>query len=873
MRVVVLIGLGLAGLVLCLILLESPERMSTVVDGSAGMSAEQPRDDSFPLESGSSLSTVPGHSVSGSLGSREQVEARPDEGSMSGQGSSFTVFGRVILEGEPERTDETRVIVGAGVDSVIDTLGVSYVSEAWEWGPVEVPLSSSSFLVRLEGGYVVPTQMRLDAPEPGAEIEIELVGRDDASMWFKVVDDAGEPLSYAKVTVSWLDDGYDNSVSGETRTGGFVNVAGVVRGTVDAVATAPGYAPARMGPYVNPPAESEILLLVLQRTGRVRGSVVRAGKPVNDFVVWVWPTSRPGDYSRTSFVDARNGEFQIDAPRGSVTLTATTQDAPPARQVVVDVSATTEVAEVLLDVPSPITGYGIVVDGVSGDPVPGAELQPWLTQGQSQVARYGEPVHAASDGAFELPMLCENALKVQVHAPGYSTSHRMVSASSNGEDLGVVALTPAGSLTIAIKTPLGDSAQRYRIEGFNIPEIPLSRFSTEGRAVFDAVGATDGLLRLSYPDRSIAYVDFVLAAGESPWQLVIDVSYAASLRVSLDIPDGLKLPDLLYVTTSYVDPGSGLSFTRSTPVSDRSAPSIVSAVPPGQFEIDIYDQSNVRYGGTRGLISQDQQLDVLVPLGPFGTLAFTDRSGEPIIGAIVVVVTDDGRRVEDRTDASGVATIGGIREGSATVFVHSESVGTSRPHTVDLSTRGVAVPVSIDPAYSFDVTLSDGSLPVMGAECTLTQSGLAESLPAKQDSNQTGKVRWPRVEAGKYLFRAKKVGFWPVEGEFDGSKGPVDIQFRRRGGLRVQVQGSSSPAGARLSLTSLDTEGDVQEWVSQGLVETASGLVADASGFIEVDGLPNGRYDWSVVGVDGSQASGRVEVPGGEFETLFVGLP
>lgn len=89
----------------------------------------------------------------------------------------------------------------------------------------------------------------------------------------------------------------------------------------------------------------------------------------------------------------------------------------------------------------------------------------------------------------------------------------------------------------------------------------------------------------------------------------------------------------------------------------------------------------------------------------------------------------------------------------------------------------------------------------------------------------------------------------------------AEFQVRRLSSVAFEVGSASGAAveGLRVELESVEFNERASEWLAQQRIWASdAALRLDASGRLELRGLPHGRYRWSIVGAEGTLASDEV---------------
>jgi hypothetical protein len=98
--------------------------------------------------------------------------------------------------------------------------------------------------------------------------------------------------------------------------------------------------------------------------------------------------------------------------------------------------------------------------------------------------------------------------------------------------------------------------------------------------------------------------------------------------------------------------------------------------------------------------------------------------------------------------------------------------------------------------------------------------------------------------------------------------------MRRLGDLELTVSRADGipVASASLGLHAEDMASDVAGWIDARAVVATTGLVTDGRGVMRIEGLPRGRYAWSLASAD-EPLAGSFELAPGQKNVVRVVLP
>ena len=129
--------------------------------------------------------------------------------------------------------------------------------------------------------------------------------------------------------------------------------------------------------------------------------------------------------------------------------------------------------------------------------------------------------------------------------------------------------------------------------------------------------------------------------------------------------------------------------------------------------------------------------------------------------------------------------------------------------------------------------------------------------------NADGMFTSGQVTQAEYEIMITSPWVWPqVKSLYPSNGETVDVEFRRRGDLRLQLRtlAGQGLAGVPVELRSVEFSTEsVATWLAGSLVKTGeSGLQTDHQGELSVTGLPNGKFTWDAPSVG---LSGVIVVP------------
>lgn len=790
-------------------------------------------------------------------------------------GASFTVGGTITLpEWSPDYEGERRLLI-SGVDKCLSRPLVR-LRDAVEgkWGPVRVPLDGSSrYTVRLEGPPICPIEVSLNAPPASSYCRVDLNPQKAEDLYICVRDELEKPIATATAVVSWgspANSGTSLSANAAARSDGYIYVGSMPAGSIRFDVSAPGYG--RVVGEGQLPSE-QAYLVVLPLAGSVSGRCLRNGMPVTDFKIVYWNAGTVRYESSTQFFDRNNGTFQI-GNLGSGTWTFMAADAvhPGGRPVTVDVEVGQETS-IELELPVPILGGGRVVAADTGEVISGARIQVYSSGGLVRSAPWGEPVLSDSRGEFDLEAFVIGSNYISVEADGYARLDAQAQAT-NSEllDWGDLRLNRPRALQLsllAVDQLTTFALKDLRVgtyEGFLLPEIA---FTPQGVARFEEVPPGDHKLLISYPDGSYARLHLQLEPGKD---LAIDHKIAGDryLTVRATRGDGQPLAFDAQVLVAAQENGRLVVRMRR---SERGVVNFEGIQAPGA-EILVYDELWKIVGSKTFSFEGRSMLEVQVALESEPLrVSVLDPDGAPLPNAWVTVRSADGSKILglDDTDVDGVAELVGLPPEMLMMDVRHGIAGWCQGVAIDAAV--IEHEFVLEARSSIELLFKDGDQPLAGVS-TQVQAPGGVALRDSKVTDDRGGVRYEPLGRGSYNIACRRGDCWPVVLDHDlgaDEHAKREVQMRRLGDARIGVRSRDGlPVSAvEIELRSEEFGDSVAAWLAAGRVESATGLVSDRRGEILVEGLPRGRYTWSVPAAEGSGSGAFELVPGDNGEVLI----
>ncbi len=824
-------------------------------------------------------------------GEQVLVAMRGDERSAPWQGPArrqvvlqvadgFTLGGRVLL---PDWTHlnyagERRIVVAARRGNIQHVLTTLRPIGAGPWGPVALPiLADAHYTVRLEGSPIIPVEENFEEPSAGEHLTIDLRAELGNELWLVALNEEGETLFDAEAFVYWEEEGRLNFVRRRARsTDGYINPWSMPAGTVTAVVSAPGYAPWISNPIALPEVAPATYEAVLTKGGRVRGRCVHQGRPVEDFEVMMWPGEASYLKQSRNFRGRENGEFELEgAPLGNLLICASSEALPACEPKALGIEAD-QTSQVILELPEPLTGRGIVVDAETKEPISAAEVQLFVSAQTGPVAPWGSPWPVRQDGSFEVEGFAPGKSFLKARAPGYADL--LVTAFARADealDLGTIALRRPQELELQLTTTGGVSVDfsPYQSTFIGDSSLPTGRADSTGLIRLEDVQAGRRYLAIQRPDGPLRRLTLDLRPGE-PWRFTHRVSGSRRLTVELLTDEANEPAKLgaLYVHYTSTDgigtllgadiPGDGVVF--------------LDGIDSESVTAEVRDSDSKPLANAQGSFEGRDDLHLTLQLSgePFRVLVI-DEEGQSIPGVLVRIIDSQptSLTLTGTTDADGVCDLRGVpRRG---VFVDLSHASRGSRFGIPCDGGAGEVELELTARGRLELEFLDGDAPVVGVTCRLL-SAHDLAAAAASTSQPDGRVRWEGLTPGRYRISAYHPECWPVvvEVEAKEKEQTVPVQIRHLGGVIFEVRNRDGlpVVGQAIGMLSLEFDVDVAEWIEQERVSTETGLVTDSKGQVQVVGVPHGDYRFTCTGSE-EPLDGVLKVPPGDAVQFPIVLP
>ena len=776
---------------------------------------------------------------------------------------SFEVGGRVSLPDwshlnyEGERRLQIGIQDGDLWSGLVTLRGV----QAGAWGPISLPwLPGETYSAKLEGSPIIPITHHFQAGAPGERLALDFQAQLGSSVWICGLDEAGQPVPDVTASVWWFENGIKQSLSRRAAPGTeYANPWSMPPGELHFSVAAPGWAPGTGLPFRLPEAQVVAHSAQLHRAGKLKGRVMHAGQPVENFDLWLWKRFSGTSSQRISFRGRPDGRFEVDsAPIGELGVSASSGFLPPARAQVIEVPGQGS-AEVLIELEAPGTASGRVLDLESGAPLGEASLQVNVRHDGLARAAVGLPQAVRSNGEFRLRGLLAGTNFIQVRAPGYATLLITPEGRPGEElDLGTLFLARPHSLELRlIASDPGVDFTQYSA-AISFPNLlPRTPFGADGVLLCDSATPGNYLVNIWKGEVERARIRTNFYPGH-PWRLEHRVGGPRQVQVQCTESEDAELFSIAQAKDLFLLYGEGPQVrTTLLAQSDREGRGRFEEVagdPVSLYVVGIDGQTIGRASGEFGdqerlqlevpLGSNPVQLQVLDPGGagiPLAQVNLRERVGAPFVHF-------------GRTDAQGFLNWYALEPRALDAFVSHPDHGRG---LLRLEPGQEAPSLTLSNDASLRIRLFDGAVPLSEAHAGIADAK-GKRIFGYQPAGADGVAHMQGYSPGDYDWIASHPQCWPVYFRASASSEDpeLEVQMRRLGNLKLRVSDADgrSLAGRRVNLSGDWEGGDVQAWVASGRVQATS-LRTDEQGELLLQGLPHGEYRWS----SGAQA-GRLLV-------------
>ena len=743
-------------------------------------------------------------------------------------------------------------------------------------GGGRLPVVNGGQLTAFLIGEGVPLSTKtFDSPDPGGQVALTFGSEGAESITWRFLDPGGEPVSEVSASLGWDD-----------VDGAWIQVPTITISDEDGLAHTPlpaagevwlgylhqDYLADFSGPFepASLPRGDDGLLLPVEFTltpkARLTGRVRGGGEYLLEYKLYGWEAGEPASNQlELDYTIGENGIFLMERQAGPIYLSATAEGY--AQSSSVQVAAPKGLSdEILIEVQEPLLGRGRVLDALTLEPIPGAQVWIGVTEFGNVYAWMPDALVTDSNGSFEARAFSSDQLSnAWVDAEGYAS----VSGLGEVDMAGVASEVNFGDVLL-------ERASWTDIEVHGLGEEDKAWIQVEGGSDWIEMAAhgevwtyrLEGQVggRLSYgvanDDGTLWASRLLYQSGRGPWKDVVHLGGTTSLQLSLgDLGAGFVGCELvmrmgsLYQTTDR---------TYALTASDIETGRVqLEGLTPGVTSIILKDHEMVALGGVSVELVEGTEVhaELQVDCVPL-RVELVSLTGEPLPGAIVNVSPLDAAgfwSYHAYTDANGVADLGQVPFKEGAMRVMTQGSGHMSGQTIRVPDGGGTVRVAFDSTHELSVRLHDRGTPLGGLALRAAFVQEQTALDLRKTDPQ-GQFFLGPVSDADYFLLPTQAWVWAelvrVHSVPQGAT-PVEVELRRIGDfvLNVQTSTGSLGGGMVIDLHSEEYDTDVATWVADGRLEVSSAsMKTDSSGRLTVRGLPNGPYTWSIpaLGLEGA---------------------
>lgn len=543
---------------------------------------------------------------------------------------------------------------------------------------------------------------------------------------------------------------------------------------------------------------------------------------------------------------------------------------------------------------------GTVRDSSTGKPIEGAVVELADVSPMGWDTLYGHYLESCSvrsdgDGRYRYANVDPEApIALIVSAEGYG--RRQVRHVANPHERSVrldIPLDPASRVIVRAIRPDGTPARRFYFSARCDDKLTRSVSTENGVAEMNDLiaGTVKG-------DVDLQDVDLGEAFGTGAWQtfelepggtkeVVYDFSRGATIRGQVRSTYYDHIPNSQTIIVRRVEE-DGLSETSANVIlpNQRYA---VYGVPAGKVRVEL---STIAPGpdtaSERILDVEDGQtyeIDFVVSGAALRGFV-RDASGAPIAGARVrmrrtgapsldgiVDATVDGWHL-DTSKLDGSVELIGLLDGLQEFEVSADGFGRLEGEYVFAAARSDDEwTVRLDPEAVLGVRATDrAGQPVEDVRVRIRSAASRSPTPRAPNASDAGRFEFRGLGTGDHVVSAQAPGWFPAElvvPVVAGAKQEAKITMRRPSTLWLKFLGPNGELLARspVNVVDLETGTDVAAWCADGIVRAEpADLATNEKAEIRLDGLPEGRYRVTAVGIEEELVVGGGA--GGEPKTL-----
>jgi hypothetical protein len=755
------------------------------------------------------------------------------------------------------------------------------------WSLDSVPwMGAGEYVFRMQGKGITPDEKRIFLETPG-NVLVDLSWGSGFGLLLYVRDDKAQPLSNALVSARWKTQEGWMDYHFRSPGDGLVTMDSLPEAEVHVRVSAAGFATQSFCPFNMPAAgNSEGFYLDLARAGHIQGRCVHRGAPVQNFDVTYW-----GKFSALrvteSFRNAPDGRFVLDTvPIGDVHLLATSDGLAPSETVSADSSsplardmAGEDGAVVELELTSPVTGFGRVIDAATGKAVVDALVSPRSSSNTAVLDAWEDPVRTDASGEFRDLPLAPVSAALRVDAPGFSPHNLLIgTVEDSPHNAGVISLERFESVEVQLLSAQEEDFSTFTCTLFGHSPVP---FDASGHARFDQVEAGYHMLSIQ-PENMYRRLDTAITVQPGRTKRVeVVVDFGSPSVIELIPEAGMTLPELLFLNV-YLDSELSGSLIRLESFDENLE--VETSLPPGRRMIfTVMDHLGTLYV-TRWVTTSDTggERITLELEGESHHLLFVDSKGQPVSEPYVRVGTPPLESVtgwlEMGANTQGRLVLRNITESRILLFATGpgDAVGQIQEVTLGPSSPDEPILVPYECDHPILALASERGQPLDGVRTTLHHS-LTGAVLDRSSSDDGGQVPFGPLAAGSYVVKVTSGGFWPdtftLQAPDPGQQQIFEV--RRLGGIRVELVREGQPMpGIGVDFISEERGTRASDWIAAGRASTGpSGLKTAADGSIVLSGVPNGGYSLQCILPSGELFEQIVQIPPLAEGLVIIELP
>jgi uncharacterized GH25 family protein len=714
--------------------------------------------------------------------------------------------------------------------------------------------------------------VEFDAPPAGAHKNIDLLAEVGFDLWIDVKGADNDPIVAAQAELVWLDEA---SPSGQNQSwfgagpDGSIHAWGLPQSTVNFLVSAPGYSAYES--YVALPANGRVSV-TLSKGGSIMGRCLSAGGPVTDFQVFYLREGAIQIQHHKTFFGREEGRFELDSlDPGTWLLSVVSPHCSGSKPVAVKVG--TEPAHVDLELPTSLRGFGQVLDANTREPVPSAEIQVITVDIGPQVP-WGRPFPVESDGSFDLDVFVPGRNLINVLANGYARREGVATGVKDSPlDWGELLLYRPQPLKLKLlAADQLEGVAKADLVAFSKGTDPLpQRHFVDDQVVFEAVAPGERQLIVALSNAAYVCLNLELTPGEN-WDFDCSLAGPRSLDVIVDPGEGVAL-DYYPLVHVFATEETGFVFRSS--LTDDENVARFRGIRSSRVQINVSNFESQIVATTEVDFGPELHLETVLRFGekPF-RVHVVDRQGAPVAGAWVRVRANDGTHIYgiDDTDGDGWSSHLGLPKTTVLLDVEHTTVGKRYGLPIDASAEEAKI--VLEAKGSIELHLVDGATPLAGV-LTWLESTDGAPLTGQSTTDANGRVTFTALGEGHFRFACQRAGVWSTSVEVALAQDETakrDVQLRRLGNVELTgVDAEGKPlSGIAVSVRSVEFDADVSDWIATERVHAPGGLRTDGAGKLQLEGLPHGKYSWTISLDSDLHASGAFEVAPGETRSVAL---